>query len=70
MSMSAGRSVANPPHAAVLSISGTDRQTDGRRDGHTDARAFHRPCSAVYYSVGVNNSQRVRLQQLPVTSSK
>jgi len=29
------------------------RQTDGQRDGRTDARTFHRPCS-VYYA-GVSN---------------
>ena len=41
----AGRSAANPP--------ATD-QHDRQRDGQTDARPLHRPCSA-YYAGSVNN---------------
>jgi len=45
-----GRSAANPPHAAAAAVDRWDRQTDRR----TDARPFHRPCSA--YKAGVSTS--------------
>ena len=32
----------------LLSIEGTDGQTVGRTDRHTDGRSFHRPCSTHY----------------------
>jgi len=48
--LSAGRSAANPQHAAAA-VDRWNRQTDGR----TDVLAFHTPCSA-YYAGGVNNA--------------
>jgi len=44
----AGRSAANPPHAAAA-VDRTDRQTDGR----TDTRPLHRPRTA-HYADSVN----------------
>jgi len=44
-----GRSAANPPHTAAA----VDRWDRRRR---TDARPFHRPCSA-YYAGRVNNTR-------------
>jgi len=40
------RSAANPPHAAAA-------RSNDRTDRRTDARPFHRPCSA-YYASSVN----------------
>jgi len=47
----AQQQTCRPP--LLLSIDGTDRWTDG----WTDARQFHRPCSA-YYAAGVKKEER------------
>jgi len=45
----AGCSAANPTHVAAV-VNRWDRQMDGR----TDARTFHRPCSAYYTGKGTS----------------
>ena len=52
--LSAGRSAANPPHAAAA-IDRRDRQTNRRRDGRTDGRTTYRFIDPALYAGSVNN---------------
>jgi len=49
------------PPPLLLSIEGTDRQTDRRTVGRTEARPLHKPCSA-YKCAGSGNKARFHME--------